>query len=69
MTGSEPDPERIDWSVTTWEGSRREQLRRWAALPLERIVAAVEEMEEVTHALRQRQERSSTSVFLRNRKE
>jgi hypothetical protein len=19
----------IDWSLTTWEGSRREQLRRW----------------------------------------
>ncbi len=23
----------IDWSLTTWEGARREQLRRWAALP------------------------------------
>ena len=34
----------IDWSLTTWEGSRREQLRRWAALPLERIVLAIEEM-------------------------
>jgi hypothetical protein len=35
----------IDWSLTTWEGARREQLRRWAALPLENIVAALEEMD------------------------
>ena len=37
----------IDWSLTTWEGARREQLRRWAALPLERIVLALEEMQEL----------------------
>jgi len=34
----------IDWSLTTWEGARREQMRRWAALPLERIILALEEM-------------------------
>ena len=38
-------PPDIDWSLTTWEGSRREQLRRWAALPLANIIAALEEME------------------------
>jgi hypothetical protein len=37
----------VDWSLTTWEGARREQLRRWAALPLENIVSALEEMEEL----------------------
>ena len=37
----------IDWSLTTWEGARREQLRRWAELPLERIILALEEMEEL----------------------
>lgn len=41
----------IDWSLTTWEGSRQEQMRRWAELPLERIVAALEEMEELADAL------------------
>jgi hypothetical protein len=46
MRESDPLPD-IDWSLTTWEGSRREQLRRWAALPLERIVAALEEMEDL----------------------
>ena len=37
----------IDWSLTTWEGARREQFRRWAALPLDRIVLALEEMQEL----------------------
>jgi hypothetical protein len=41
-------PSDIDWSLTTWEGARREQLRRWAALPLESVVAALEEMETLT---------------------
>jgi hypothetical protein len=40
-------PSGIDWSLTTWEGARREQLRRWAALPLERVIAALEEMDEL----------------------
>jgi hypothetical protein len=44
----ENDPiDSIDWSLTTWEGARREQLRRWAELPLERIILALEEMEEL----------------------
>lgn len=41
----------IDWRLTTWEGAQREQLRRWAALPLERIVAALEEMQELSEWL------------------
>lgn len=44
---SDAGSEEIDWSLTTWEGARREQLRRWAALPLERIVLALEEMQEL----------------------
>jgi hypothetical protein len=44
---SDADTREIDWSLTTWEGARREQLRRWAALPLERIVLALEEMQEL----------------------
>ena len=42
-----PEPE-IDWSLTTWEGSRREQLRQWAKLTLEEIVQAQEEMAELS---------------------
>ena len=46
MTETDPDAS-IDWSLTTWEGARKEQLRRWAELPLERIILALEEMEEL----------------------
>jgi hypothetical protein len=49
MTMKEPDSLRteqdFDWSLTTWEGARREQMRRWAQLPLERAIMALEEME------------------------
>ncbi len=41
----------IDWTLTTWEGSRREALRRWTQLPLERIIAALEEMQELNETL------------------
>ena len=47
----EANTNEIDWSLTTWEGARREQLRRWAALPLERIVLALEEMQELAEWL------------------
>ncbi len=46
---NETDQPRIeqefDWSLTTWEGARREQMRRWAELPLGRAIMALEEME------------------------
>lgn len=35
---------KIDWSKTTWEGSRREQLRAWCRLSLRERLLAVEEM-------------------------
>jgi hypothetical protein len=52
MTEAERDAA-IDWRLTTWEGTRREQLRRWAELPLERIILALEEMEELADRLQQ----------------
>ena len=48
---SNPESDNIDWSLTTWEGARREQLRRWAKLPLENIIAALEEMQQITEWL------------------
>jgi hypothetical protein len=45
------ESDNIDWSLTTWEGARREQLRRWAKLPLENVIAALEEMQEITEWL------------------
>jgi hypothetical protein len=45
----ENDPlDSFDWNLTTWEGSRREQLRRWAQLTLEKIVQAQEEMADLS---------------------
>ena len=61
-----PDIERetdgIDWSLTTWEGARREQLRRWAALPLERIIVALEEMQDLAEQFGQTPERDKVSA-------
>jgi hypothetical protein len=45
------DNEVIDWSLTTWEGAEREQLRRWAQLSLEEIVRAQEEMQNLAERL------------------
>ena len=50
-TESKGDDALIDWTLTTWEGSRREQLRRWAALPLEQVVLALEQMEQLAEQL------------------
>ena len=41
---SETGEDGIDWSVTTWEGSRRAQLRDWMNLTLTEKWQAVEEM-------------------------
>lgn len=55
----------IDWSLTTWEGSRRAQLRRWAELSLEEIIQAQEEMRELAEKLgaADRSERSRTTTM------
>ena len=37
----------IDWSLTSWEGSRRAQLRRWCVLSLRQKLLALEEMTEI----------------------
>ena len=50
-------PGEIDWRLTTWDGSRREQFRHWAALPLENAIAGLEEMEEITERFREMRER------------
>jgi hypothetical protein len=40
-------PDHIDWSLTSWEGSRRAQLRRWRALSLRQKLLVLEEMTEI----------------------
>ena len=51
MAEADERNEAIDWRLTTWEGAQREQLRRWAELPLENIVRALEEMEQLAALL------------------
>ena len=41
---ADPD-DTADWSLATYEGARREQLRRWGALPLREIILALEHMQ------------------------
>ena len=46
---SRPDGnEAVDWTITTYAGARREQLRRWSRLSLPQIILALEEMEELS---------------------
>ena len=46
------DPSAIDWNLTTWEGSRREQIRRWSQLTMDEILAAQEEMAALDEEMR-----------------
>jgi len=62
MPNNERQTDDIDWSLTTWEGSRREQLRRWAALPLERVILAIEEMHELAEHFRRMREGDKLSA-------
>jgi hypothetical protein len=43
----------IDWSLTTWEGARREQMRRWRQMPLADMIVALEEMQVLAEKLAQ----------------
>lgn len=46
MANNSPHPsDDIDWDLTTWEGARREQMRRWAQMPLAEMISALEEMQ------------------------
>ena len=51
------DDSNIDWSKTTWEGSRREQLRRWRKLTLRERLQAVEDMTDISQHFEQMRER------------
>ena len=43
----------IDWSKTTFEGSRREQLRRWHALSLRQRLEALDQLSDLAGPLEQ----------------
>ena len=37
-------PDEVNWNLTTFEGGRREQIRRWSELTFDEILRAQEEM-------------------------
>ena len=51
MPENKKPSEAVDWNLATWDGARREALRRWAQLPLECVIAALEEMQELSDLL------------------
>lgn len=51
----------IDWSRTTWEGARREQLRQWRKLSLYEKLRALEEMEDLAGKFSKARERRGLS--------
>ncbi|MBX3300714.1 MAG: hypothetical protein KF693_00705 [Nitrospira sp.] len=51
MPEHEGQPKEFDWRLTSFEGARREQLRCWAELPLENILLAIEEMQDLAQRL------------------
>jgi hypothetical protein len=53
MSTDENRTDDIDWSLTTWEGARREQRRRWARMPLAEMILALEEMQVLAERLSQ----------------
>jgi hypothetical protein len=56
MTGQPDDP--IDWSLTTWKGSRLQQHREFHALPFARKLELIEEMcEQIAQMIASRQRR------------
>jgi hypothetical protein len=53
----------IDWSLTSWEGSRREQLRRACRLTLRERLIALDDMQDFAdHFLKQRKKRNLKTI-------
>jgi hypothetical protein len=53
MPTDDPQADGIDWNLTTWEGARREQMRRWGRMPLADMIRALEEMQVLAEKLAQ----------------
>jgi hypothetical protein len=51
MQSDDAEADTIDWSLTTWDGARREQLRRWSRMPLAEMILALEEMQVLAEKL------------------
>ncbi len=45
---------RADWTLATWEGSRRNQIRHWLLLSVRERLQAIEELARVARHLEER---------------
>jgi CRISPR-associated protein Csx17 len=52
----------IDWSKTTFEGSRREQLRRWRALTLRQRLEALDRLSDLAGPFEQQKTGQETTA-------
>ena len=59
-------PVEIDWSLTSWEGSRREQLRRWRLLSLRQRLLALEQMTEIAEMFERMRESRKARANIRS---
>ena len=55
-----PDDPLVDWSLTTWKGSRRKQHQEFLAIPFSRKLEIIEEMNR--HALATIEERRARGL-------
>ena len=55
-------PDDIDWSLTTWEGGRQEQLRHALSFTLRERLQAVEDMAEVAQRFQEMREAEEFST-------
>ena len=55
-------PDDIDWSLTTWEGGRQEQLRHALSFTLRERLQAVEDMAEVAQRFQEMREAGKSST-------
>lgn len=51
MQSKDAPNDEIDWSLTTYDGARREQIRRAREMSLVEIVTALEEMEQLANRI------------------
>jgi CRISPR-associated protein Csx17 len=62
------DELQIDWSKTTFDGSRREQLRRWLALTVRQRLEALDRLSELAHRSRSTYRSIAGHLGLRRRR-
>ena len=59
------DESKIDWSLTTWKGSRLQQHREFLALPFRRKLEVTEEMDDHARQTLERRKHADCPISIR----